>query len=204
MATNSKTEDTAWWTFDAGWNVHVANREELLREADRLLDGRDLSREFMNECVHLFMMTLCSHWGRVPSVELGNTLEAAVREQARMLFAGELSGSTADGYDLRKREDARVWLSGALTRVAGSLMDRARLIGLAVEPEAAAIEWAVGRVMVAQFARVAQRVLLSACERPRGEVNLWKITRRSSRGLLTRAATFTQIVKNCCYVRLTA
>lgn len=158
MATNSKTEDTAWWTFDAGWNVHVANREALLREADRLLDGRDLSREFMNECVHLFMMTLCSHWGRVPSVELGNTLEAAVREQARMLFAGELSGSTPDGYDLRKREDARVWLSGALTRVAGSLMDRARLIGSAVEPEVAAIEWAVGRVMVAQFARVAQRV----------------------------------------------
>ena len=51
-----------------------------------------------------------------------------------------------------------MWLAGALTRVAGSLMDRARLIGSAVEPEAAAIEWAVGRVMVAQFARVAQRV----------------------------------------------
>ena len=44
------------------------------------------------------------------------------------------------------------------SRVAGSLADRARLIGAAVEPEAAAIEWAVGRVMVAQFARVAQRV----------------------------------------------
>ena len=158
MDTNSKMEDTAWWTFDAGWNVHVANRDALLREADRLLDGRDLSRDFMYCCVDLFMMTLCSHWGRVPSVELGNTLEAAVREQARMLFAGELSSSTTDGYDLCEREDARAWLSGALTRVAGSLMDRARLIGSAVEPEAAAIEWAVGRVMVAQFAHVAQRV----------------------------------------------
>ena len=158
METIGKETTTAWWAFDAGWNVHVANRDALLREADRLLDGRDLSREFMQTCVDLFMMTLCSHWGRVPSVELGNTLEAAVREQARMLFAGELSGSTADGYDLRKREDARVWLSGALTRVAGSLVDRACLIGSAVEPEAAAIEWAVGRVMVAQFARIAQRV----------------------------------------------
>lgn len=47
---------------------------------------------------------------------------------------------------------------GLLARVAGSLVDRALMIGLAVEPEAAAIEWAVGRVMVAQFARVAQRV----------------------------------------------
>lgn len=158
MATNSKTEDTAWWAFDAGWNVHVANREALLREADRLLDGRDLSRDFMYECVDLFIMTLCSRCGVVLSSELERTLEAAVREQARMLFAGELSGSTPDGYDLRKREDARVWLAGALTRVAGSLMDRARMIGSAVEPEAAAIEWAVGRVMVAQFARVAQRV----------------------------------------------
>lgn len=158
MATNSKTEDTAWWAFDAGGNVHVANRDALLREADRLLDGRDLSRDFMYECVDLFIMTLCSRCGVVLSSELERTLEAAVREQARMLFAGELSGSTADGYDLRKREDARVWLAGALTRVAGSLVDRALMIGSAVEPEAAAIEWAVGRVMVAQFARVAQRV----------------------------------------------
>ena len=53
---------------------------------------------------------------------------------------------------------SRVWLAGALSRVASSLADRARVIGSAVEPEAAAIEWAVGRVMVAQFARVAQRV----------------------------------------------
>lgn len=158
MATNSKTEDTAWWTFDAGWNVHVANMEVLLREADRLLDGRDLSREFMHACVGLFMMTLRSHNGFVPPIELRRTLEAAVCEQARMLFAGELSGSTADGYNLCKRADARVWLAGALSRVASSLDDRARVIGSAVEPEAAAIEWAVGRVMVAQFARVAQRV----------------------------------------------
>lgn len=158
MATNSKKTATAWWTVDAGWNVHVANREALLREANRLLDGRDLSREFMHECVGLFMMTLCSHCGFVPSSELERTLEAAVREQARMLFLGELSSSTTGGYDLRKREDARVWLAGALTRVAGSLVDRALLIWSAVEPEAAAIEWAVGRVMVAQFAHVAQRV----------------------------------------------
>ena len=108
MATNSKTEDTAWWAFDAGGNVYVANRDALLREADRLLDGRDLSRDFMYECVDLFIMTLCSRCGVVLSSELERTLEAAVREQARMLFAGELSGSTADGYDLRKREDARV------------------------------------------------------------------------------------------------
>lgn len=158
MATTSKETSTAWWAFDAGWNVHVVNREALLHEADRLLDGRDLSREFMNACVDLFMMTLRSHNGFVPPIELRRTLEAAVREQVRMLFAGELSGSAADGYNLCKRADARVWLAGALSRVAGSLMDRARLIGSAVEPEAAAIEWAVGRVMVAQFARVAQRV----------------------------------------------
>ena len=62
----------------------VTRGGRLLSEGDRLLDGRDLSREFMNECVHLFMITLCSHWGRVSSVELGNTLEAAVREQARL------------------------------------------------------------------------------------------------------------------------
>ena len=116
MATNSKTEDTAWWAFDAGGNVHVANRDALLREADRLLDGRDLSRDFMYECVDLFIMTLCSRCGVVLSSELERTLEAAVREQARMLFAGELSGSTADGYDLRKREDARVWLADACRR----------------------------------------------------------------------------------------
>ena len=158
MATTSKETSTAWWTFDAGWNVHVANMEALLREADRLLDGRDLSREFMHACVDLFMMTLRSHNGFVPPIELRRTLEAAVCEQARMLFAGELSGSTADGYNLCKRADARVWLAGALSRVASSLADRARVIGSAVEPEAAAIEWAVGRVMVAQFARVAQRV----------------------------------------------
>lgn len=158
MATDSKKDNTAWWAVDAGGNVHVTDRDALLREADRLLDGQDLSREFMHCCVDLFMMTLRSQNGFVPPIELRRTLEAAVREQVRMLFAGELSSSAPDGYDLRKREDARVWLSGALTRVAGSLMDRARLIGLAVEPEAAAIEWAVGRVMVAQFARVAQRV----------------------------------------------
>lgn len=185
MATNSKTEDTAWWTFDAGWNVHVANREALLREADRLLDGRDLSREFMNECVHLFMMTLCSHWGRVPSVELGNTLEAAVREQARMLFAGELSGSTPDGYDLRKREDARVWLSGALTRVAGSLMDRAPdWVGSGAGGCCYRVGcWTGdgGAVRACRSARVKEY---------EGGSKLWKMT-ISSRGLLTKTATLT-------------
>lgn len=146
MATNSKTEDTAWWTFDAGWNVHVANREALLREVDSLMRDENVSSSLLSSFENVFVDSLAAA-GYVPNDEYRNMLRLAARVHVLRLFGDETPPVEALGDDAAMRR----FLADALTRSVQSLVDAARRIGSSKEPEGTAFRWVKGRLAKTRY-----------------------------------------------------
>ena len=143
MATNSKTEDTAWWTFDAGWNVHVANREALLREVDSLMRDENVSSSLLSSFENVFVDSLAAA-GYVPKDEYRNMLRLAARSHVLRLLGDDAA--------------MRRFLADALTRSVQSLVDAARRIGRSKEPEGTAFRWVKGRLAKTRYARFVSRM----------------------------------------------
>lgn len=150
--TASKSEKSLWLIGTDG-EVRVGDEAALAREVKRTLEGKDLSRGFMTACADLFFKVLGDEYAFVPEGELARAMGAAARIHVLTVLANELAASMEDGEEMREVEVASAWLAGALTRSAGSLVERARLIGSAPVPEAVATAWAVGKVLTGQYIR---------------------------------------------------
>lgn len=152
--TINETENNLWLIGSNG-EVRVGDEAALAREVKRALAGKDLSRGFMTACADLFFQVLGGEYAFIPEGELLRTMGVAARIHVLTALANELAASMEDGEEMREVEEASAWLAGALTRSVGSLVERARQIGAAPVPEAVAIPWAVGKVMIGQYVRVA-------------------------------------------------
>ena len=153
MATNSKTEDTAWWTFDAGGNVQVANREALLREVDSLMRDEHVSSSLLSSFENAFFDSL-TEAGYSPKDEYRNMLRLAARSHVLRLFGDETPPLDALGDDGVMRR----FLADALTRSVQSIVDAARRIGRSRDSEAAAFRWVKGRLAKTRYARFVSRM----------------------------------------------
>lgn len=121
------------WVLDADGGVRAADENALLREADRLLGGRELSHACVESFSSVFVHALAQYGYVTDDDEMEHVLKGAARIHAYMLLAG------------------------ALTRVAGSLADRARVIALDENGvDYAAARWAVERAAVAHYVRAAE------------------------------------------------
>ena len=130
------------WVLDADGGVRAADENALLCEADRLLGGKELSHACVESFPSLFSHALAQYGYVTDDDEMEHVLKGAARIHAYMLLAGEV---------------ARVWLAGALIRVAGSLADRARAIALDENGvDYAAARWVVERAAVAYYVRAAE------------------------------------------------
>lgn len=145
------------WVLDADGGVRAADENALLCEADRLLGGKELSHACVESFPSLFSHALAQYGYVTDDDEMGHVLKGAARIHAYMLLAGEVAALDADEEKMRAPEVARVWLAGALTRVAGSLADRARAIALdADDVDYAAARWVVERAAVVHYVRAAE------------------------------------------------
>lgn len=151
MAIN-EAEKTPWLIGTDG-EVRVGDGAALAREVKRILEGKALSRGFMTACADLFFKALGDEYAFVPEGELARTMGAAARIHVLTALAHEVAASMEGGDEMREVEEASAWLAGALTRSVGSLVERARLIGSALVPEAVATAWAVGKVLTGQYIR---------------------------------------------------
>lgn len=147
------------WVLDADGGVRAADENALLCEADRLLGGKELSHACVESFPSLFSHALAQYGYVTDDDEMEHVLKGAARIHAYMLLAGEVADLDldADEEKMRDPEVARVWLAGALTRVAGSLADRARAIALDEnDVDYAAARWVVERAAVAHYVRAAE------------------------------------------------
>lgn len=151
--TTAKETAKNLWVIGSNGEVRVGDEAVLAREVKRALDGRGLSRNFMTACADLFFQVLDGEYGFVPEGELARTMGAAACIHVLTALANGLATSIKDGEEMREVEAASAWLAGALTRSVGSLVERARLIGSAPVPEAAATAWAVGKGLTGQYVR---------------------------------------------------
>lgn len=134
------------WVLDADGGVRAADEDALLCEADRLLGGKELSHACVESFPSLFSHALAQYGYVTDDDEMEHVLKGAARIHAYMLLAGEVAALDADEEKMRDPEVARVWLAGALIRVAGSLADRARAIALDENGvDYAAARWVVER-----------------------------------------------------------
>lgn len=141
------------WLIGADGEVHVGDEAALAREVKCTLEGKGLSRGFMTACADLFFKALGDEYAFVPEGELARAMGAAARVHVLTALASELATSIKSGEEVREVEVASAWLVGVLTRSAGLLVERARLIGSAPVPEAVATAWAVGKVLTGQCIR---------------------------------------------------